>query len=484
MPRILSSADLHDYQGDGIDFLLSHDRGGLFAGMGLGKTAMTLTATTELMDFGDIERQLIIAPKRVATSVWRQEAKIWTHTKHLKINAAVGTPKERRAALLQSLSGKTGICTINPENLEWMMKIFKEEKIRWPFDSIVFDEFSMFKHHKSTRSRIMHGWCCDRKTTRKGIATVLKSPVDRVWGLTATPASSGLENLFSQIKMLDSGQRLGTHMTHFRNAFMRNVAPPGVQWGDWKPQEDAEKRIYRAIADITKVMRPCDYLDMPELVQNDILVEIPQKVRTNMKVLERDFLLELEDDPDKAIVASNGGALCNKLLQYSNGAAYVGDPSDPDYEKKWEPVHDSKLQALAELDEITDRPMLVAYWFQSDLERIKKKFPKWTVLDKKGSQIDDWNEGKIHRLIVQPASAAWGVNLQYGGNVITMFSMFWSLEIYLQFIARLWRQGQDDTVSVNRILVRDSIEQRVATSLKDRAIVQDDLLEYLSENGQ
>ena len=725
---MLSPENLHDYQWNGAEFLVNTPRSALMAGLGLGKTIMTLTALVELIEFEEVSRVLIIAPKRVAASVWHTEAKNWTHTKDLRISTAVGKPKERRSAILSALAFDHGIVTINPENLGWLINMLESMKISWPFDTIIFDEFSMFKSSDSKRFKNMEGICCDYTQVTKGILREVISPVTRVHGLTATPAASGVENLWSQIKLLDSGQRLGIRVSHFREAFMKNKAPPGVQYQKWEPTKGAAENIYDAVSDIVKVMLPEDHLDMPDLVHNDIVVDIPVSVRRDMKTLEAELMLEIKNEGfSEEIIAANAGALANKLMQFSNGACiaegtevltdcgwlpieyvndsmrvwdgvawvncagskfmgvkpvmeidgvhltedhriltvsgwvqagdiiddkkynrastntrngaheslefmvsnatampiedaqglselwrswdtymsrmagqlskflqgygrssrrnvsgskgqfrrlsskqlsmghsdpaisksteyqydkhpvgdtmsvassqrvrhqssnptsqdtsvremrartydvfnagprqrytirgadgkelivhncYVGDPQDPDYEKQWAQVHDAKLDALAELDETCDYPLLVAYWFQSDLERILKKFPKWEVLSKKAKesadQIERWNAGKIDRLLIHPASAGHGLNLQYGGSTFVLFSMFWSLELYQQLVGRLHRQGQSEAVSVNRIVIRDSIEQRVAMALASRAAVQDDLLEYLNEYG-
>ena len=475
--KSLNQNNLHPYQWEGTDFLVDNARSALFAGLGLGKTIMTGTALVELIALGDVVRVLIVAPKRVAQSVWKPEMAEWGHTKHLRVFAAVGKPEEREQQLLRSLKGAHGICTINPENLEWLCLTLNKRNIKWPFDTIVFDEFSMFKHSGSKRFKIMERICCDRIAHESTGTRLIKSPVKRIMGLTATPAASGLENLFAQIKLLDSGERLGRKVTHFRNKYMKNVAPPGVKFQKFIPQEDADKWVYDAVADIVKVFRPEDHLDMPDLIQNDILVDIPDKTRKIMRQLEQEFLVELNEEP---VIATNAGALANKLLQFSNGAVYVGDPQDPNYEKKWEAAHSAKLDALAELDETSDHPLLITYWFQSDLARICKRFPHFEVLDKKGELIPKWNRGEVQRMLVHPASAGHGLNLQYGGNTFIMYSMFWSLELYQQLIGRLHRQGQKECVTVNRIVVRNSVEQRVAASLKDRARVQDSLLDYLA----
>lgn len=476
--RLLGQSDLHKYQWDGVQFLSDNERSALFAGLGLGKSIMTLTALCELIAMGDITRILIVAPKRVAQSVWKQEAAEWSHTKHLTVCTAVGKPEERKQQLMKSLAGQYGICTVNPENLEWLCKTLADAKLAWPFDCVVFDEFSLFKNSGSKRFKIMQTICCDRIAHESTGTRLIRSPVKRVIGLTATPAASGLENLFAQIKLLDSGERLGRKITHFRNKYMKNVAPPGVKFQKWEALDDADRWVYESVSDIVKVFRQEDFLDMPDLIQNDIVVDIPDKLRKTMKQLEEDFLVELNNEP---VIATNAGALSNKLLQFSNGAVYVGDPTDPDYEKKWEPAHDAKLDALAELDETADYPLLITYWFQSDLARILQRFPHFKVLDKKGELIPKWNKGQVSRMLVHPASAGHGLNLQHGGNTFVMYSMFWSLELYQQLIGRLNRQGQKQCVTVNRIVVRNSVEQRVAAALKERAIVQDDLLNYLAE---
>ena len=490
---MLSPKLIHHYQHAGIEFLTSNTHCALFAQMGTGKTLMTLSALSELIMLGDVERVLIIAPRRVAATVWHSEAANWQHTKHLRVLPAVGTANERRSSVMRCMAFDHGIVTINPENLEWLMGLLEDLyakgtiKKLWPFDTVVFDEFSLFKSHDSNRFKLMESICCDKTVTEKGVARLVESPVQRVYGLTATPASNGVGNLWAQVKLLDSGDRLGTRVSHFRENFMQNKAPPRAEFYDWQAAASAEDVIYDKISDIVKVFLADDYLDMPDLIHNDVVVDIPKKVRDQLKVLETELLLEVKNNLglDEEIIATNGAALVNKCLQFSNGAVVSGETSDADYSSdKWAEVHRSKLDALAELDSVVDEPMVVAYWFKSDLARIKKKFPKWEVLDKKGSQIAAWNKGKVQRLLLHPASAGHGINLQYGGKVITLFSMFWSLEIYEQLIGRLYRQGQKGTVTVNRIVVRNTVEQRVADALANKAQLQDTMLEYLNEQGR
>lgn len=473
-----SISDVHTYQNDAIDRGVTQDHIALFAGLGLGKTLMGLGIVASKIALGMGGKTLIVAPRRVAINGWHREAAQWDFLKHLTFSIACGTAVQRRVALAKNAD----VYVINYENLQWLIDNYYKKS--WKWEQIVLDESSLVKNSKTKRFRYLKAICQDRIVTptrgkNKGISRVVKAKVKKVVLLTATPATKGLENLWSQIYLLDGGKRLGRSLREYMMTYFKPVAFEGTQYVKYEPIEGAKEKIYKKIEDLVHVLRTEDYLDMPDLIQNDIVVQLPKNIRDDYKKLEKEFLLQLSEEDE--IYAANEASLGNKLLQFCNGAVYVGDPQDPDYVKKFRVVHDEKLNALAELYEAAKdkEPLLVCYWYESDLIRLKKRFPDAVVMDKDGSCIADWNDGKIDMLLIQPASAGMGLNLQTGGHRMVFFSLTWSLEYVLQVIGRIYRQGQRHAVTITNIVVENSREQRVTEALRNNAETQEELLEYL-----
>lgn len=438
---MLSPDDLHAYQRRAVDFILNRQRVMLALDMGLGKTVSTLTALADLLDTVTVRRALVIAPLRVARTVWAQEAAQWSHTRHLTVEVCTGTEAQRIAALGRGAD----VCAINRECVPWLVKYYGK---RWPFDAIVVDESSSFKSATAQRFKAL------RKVMPLTSHAVL---------LTGTPAPNGLLDLWAQMYLIDFGEALGRTMTAYR-----------ARWFDadymryrWTPRAGAADEIHAAIRDRMLVMRAADYLELPDRVDSAVRVELPPAVMRDYRRLERDMILELGTAQVQALSA---GALISKALQYCNGAVY-------DDAGAWHEVHALKLDALQEiLDDNPAEPVLVAYHYRSDLERLRKRFPDAVVLDKDARTIADWNAGRIRMLLAHPASAGHGLNLQRGGALVVWFGLTWSLELDQQFCARLHRQGQTRPVRVVRIVAAGCVDERVCRVLEAKAATQDALL--------
>ena len=416
--------------------------------MGLGKTVISLTAASHFLDNFLIQKVLVISPLRVANSVWKQEAKKWEHLTHLKISICTGSELNRNV----SFTKEADIYVINRENIPWLVENFK-----WQWDMVIIDESSSFKNVRSKRFRAL-----------KKIIKHVKSVVL----LTGTPSPNGLMDLWSQIYLIDKGERLGKTITNYRQRFFK---PSGYMGYVWKPNEDSEDKIKESIKDICMTMESKDYLELPDKINLNEYIIFPDKIKKQYKQLEKEFLLSLEGGDD--IEALSSGVLANKLLQLCNGAAY-------DSEKNWHEIHDLKIQCLKEI--IEDNPtenFLIAYNFKSDLSRLQKIFPQAVTLSKSGSELDKWNKGNIKILLAHPASAGHGLNAQYGGSAVIWFGLNWSLELYQQFNARLHRQGQIKPVRIIHIVAKDGIDERVLLALRDKAKTQQDLIEYLKYGG-
>lgn len=434
----------HEYQSFATEFIVKNAISALFLEMGLGKSVTTLTAIDKLMyDHFEISRVLIIAPLRVAVSTWPSEIKKWNHLNRLSYSVVVGNEKERR----QALRKKADIYIINRENIDWLVN---KSGFYLEFDMLVIDELSSFKSYSAKRFKSL---------------LKIRSNFKRVVGLTGTPSSNGLMDLWAEFRILDLGQRLGRYITHYRNTYFVPDKRNGMVIYSYKPQDDAEKRIYQAIGDITISMKSCDHLQMPELIMNEVAVEMDQTDVQRYQKFKKEMVLTLEE---KEIDAINAASLSNKLLQMANGSVY-------DEDKASHTIHDKKLDALDELiEEVNGKPVLVAYWFQSDLERIKKRMK---VREIKSSQdIEDWNKGKIPVALIHPASAGHGLNLQTGGAVLIWFSLTWSLELYQQTNARLYRQGQKQTVVIYHLLTKGTIDEDVMAALKHKEQTQEALM--------
>lgn len=434
----------HDYQNYATNYIEEHPVSAVFLDMGLGKTVITLTALESMIyDSFQINKVLIIAPLRVARTTWPDEIEKWDHLKGLTYSVAVGTELERIAALCKDVN----IHIINRENIQWLVE---KSGIPFDYDMIVIDELSSFKSGTSKRFKSL---------------LKVRPKVKRIVGLTGTPSPNSLMDLWAEFRILDMGKRLGRFITHFRQAFFRPEKFNGPVVYSYKPLKGAEEIIYDAISDITISMKGEDYLQLPKCVYNEVPVYLSDEEKEKYKELKKTMVAEIDEDEIDAV---NAAALSNKLHQLANGAVY-------DDEKNVCVFHDHKLDALEDLIEgANGKPVLIAYWFKHDLERMKKRF-KVKVL-KSSEDIKNWNQGKIPIACIHPASAGHGLNLQAGGSTLIWFGLTWSLELYKQANARLWRQGQKDCVVVHHIITKGTIDERVMKALKEKDDVQESLI--------
>lgn len=435
----------HDYQRYATDFIINNPISAVLLEMGLGKSVISLSAINELMlDYFDVSRTLVIAPLRVANSTWPDEIKKWDHLKHLNYSVVIGSEKER----LDALKKPAHIYLINRENVDWLIT---KSGIPWKFDMVVIDELSSFKSYQAKRFKSL---------------LKVRPKIKRIVGLTGTPSSNGLMDLWAEFRLLDMGERLGRYITYYRQNFFIPDKRNQQMIFSYKPKDRAEKKIYSLISDITISMKSKDFLKMPECVMNEVIVTLSDKEQKLYDSLKQDMVLSLEENEIDAI---NAAALSNKLLQMSNGAVYNDD-------KESLHIHDRKLDALEDLIEGTNgKPVLVAYWFKHDLEKIKDRFDVREI--KSAKDISDWNEGKIPVALIHPASAGHGLNLQAGGSTLIWFGLTWSLELYQQTNARLYRQGQDSTVVIHHILTKGTIDEDVMKALKAKEKIQDALID-------
>ncbi|HNN28995.1 MAG TPA: DEAD/DEAH box helicase [Agitococcus sp.] len=440
-----SRNDLHPYQHRMIDFIYNTPKCAVWAGLGLGKTVTTLTAITDLLDSFSVSKVLIIAPLRVANSVWHTESKRWTHTKDLTFSIVTGSEKERISALFKSAD----IYVINRENVQWLVEHYKT---KWPYDLVVIDESSSFKSASSQRFKAL-----------KKVRTL----TDRMVQLTGTPSPNGLIDVWSQMFLLDGGERLGKTMSAYKMRFFE----AGYNGYSFKPVKNADKIIHKLIDDIVISLNVDDYLQMPERIDTVMRVNIPPARLAEYKQLERDFIMQINDTE---IVAYNAATLAGKLLQYCNGAMYT------DELKNWTEIHTAKLDALDEiLEDNQDENLLIAYNYKTDLIRLKARYPDAVVLDNDPDIITRWNNGQIKILLAHPASAGHGLNLQHGGSIIVWFGLNWSLELYQQFNGRLHRQGQTKPVRIVHIVADGCIDDKVMRAIENKAQTQDELLNAL-----
>lgn len=441
----LNRDDLHEFQNYGVDFIINKPISALMLECGLGKTITTLTAVSDLMyDYFEISKVLIIAPLRVALTVWKQECDKWEQLKYLRCSVAIGSVSERQKAL----QADADIYIINRENVEWLVKNYP-----FDFDMVVIDELSSFKSHQSKRFRAL------RKVRPK---------LDRIVGLTGTPAPNGLMDLWAEINLLDMGERLGRYITRYRDEYFKPDKRNGAIVYSYKPLPDAEERIYGKISDICVSMKAADYLEMPERVDNIVEVGMSDKETAMYKKLEKEMLLPFADGDIDAV---NAASLSNKLLQLANGAVY-------DENGKVRKIHSRKLDALEDLIEAANgKPVLVYYSYKHDRDRISERFNAREIKDDK--DISEWNAGKIQLAIAHPASCGHGLNLQSGGSTIVWFGLTWSLELYQQANARLYRQGQKNTVVVHHIITKGTVDEKVMTALKNKDIGQASLMEAI-----
>lgn len=434
----------HNYQQFATDFILNQSICCLMLDMGLGKTVITLTALWQLaLDSFDVSRVLVIAPKRVAEDTWPKELAKWEHLTGLTSSLVLGSAAERKAALQR----KAFLYIINRENVAWLVK-----NHYWDFDMVVIDELSSFKSNKAERFKAMKK---------------VRPMITRIVGLTGTPAPNTLLDLWPQMYLMDMGQRLGRFIGGFRDRFFLPDKRNREIIYSYKPREGAEDAIYALISDICISMKAADYLDMPERIDNRIEVSMSPKERKLYDDFQKDMVLSIGDEELDAV---NAAALSNKLLQMANGAVYGED-------KKVIPIHDRKLDALEDLVEAANgKPLLVAYWYKHDLQRIKARFKNARCIDT-AKDIDDWNAGQIPLALIHPASAGHGLNLQDGGCTIVWLGLTWSLELYQQLNARLWRQGQKHTVVIHHIVTKGTHDEDVMRALENKDTRQSALIE-------
>lgn len=441
----------HDYQAFAIDYIETHPVAAVLLDMGLGKTVISLTAIADLLfDSFLAHRILVVAPLRVARDTWPAELEKWSHLKHLTFSVAVGSVKERRAALMTAAD----ITIINRENLQWLIE---DSNFPFDYDMVVIDELSSFKNHQSKRFRSL---------------MKVRPKVKRIIGLTGTPSSNGLMDLWAEFRLLDMGKRLGRFITEYRNNYFTPDKRNGMIIYSYKPQPYAEELIYRQISDITISMKSTDHLLMPELISSQYEVKLSREERQRYEELKKDLVLQL---PDGEVTAANAASLTGKLSQLANGAIYADTGDTIEF-------HDRKLDALEDILEAANgKPVLVAYWFKHDLERIKRRF---TVREIKESRdITDWNAGKIPVAVIHPASAGHGLNLQAGGSTLIWFGLTWSLELYQQTNARLWRQGQTSgTVVIEHIITKGTIDERILKALSQKELTQTALIDAVKAN--
>ena len=440
----------HKYQEYAIERIADTPAIGLFLEMGLGKTVITLTALDELLyDRFETSRILIIAPLRVAEDTWSRESQKWDHLKHLTISKILGNRSQREKAL----KSDADLYIINRENVPWLVSMTGSD---WPFDTVVIDELSSFKSPSSQRF----------KALRRN-----RPLINRIIGLTGTPTPNGLMDLWSQIYLLDQGERLGKTITGYRERYFTAGARSGYVVYDWKQKKESEEAVFTKISDICVSMKSEDWLELPERIDRVVPVKLDESSKAKYRQLERDLLLPMVDAD---IVADSAAVLSNKLLQLANGAAY-------DENKGIREIHSAKIDALEDILEAANgHPVLLFYAYQHDLGRIKQRFSQARTL-RKGAEgikdIADWNSGKISLLAVHPGSAGHGLNLQDGGSIIVWFGLTWSLELYQQANARLHRQGQKKSVIIHHLVAEGTIDEDVMKALEDKASGQDALME-------
>ena len=435
----------HEYQNYATNFILEHPVAAVLLEMGLGKSVITLTAIYELMlNRFEVQKVLVIAPLRVARDTWPAEIEKWEHLEGLTYSVAIGAGAERLAALKRPAH----LYLINRENVDWLIT---KSGVPFDFDMVVIDELSSFKSHTAKRFKSL---------------LKVRPTVKRMVGLTGTPSSNGLMDLWAEFRVLDMGQRLGRYITHYRNNFFVPDKRNQQMIFSYKPRPGAEDAIYRLISDITISMKSADFLKMPECIINEVPVSLSEKEWSVYQALKEDMVVALKDEEIDAV---NAAALSGKLLQMANGAVY-------NEEKEVIHIHDRKLDALEDLIEgANGKPVLVAYWYNHDLQRIKQRF---SVREIKTSQdIKDWNNGEIPVAVIHPASAGHGLNIQFGGSTIIWFGLTWSLELYQQTNARLWRQGQQSTVVIHHIITKDTIDEDVMKALRKKEKIQSALID-------
>ena len=445
--------ELHDYQKYCVDFICSHPSCALLLDMGLGKTVTTLTAVKRLADAGEVHKVLVVAPLRVARDTWPEEMEKWEHLHGIPYSVAIGDRKERMAAIERPAL----LYFINRENVEFLVRYYREQKRSWDFDMVVLDELSSFKSPQAKRFKALRS---------------IRPFVRRWVGLTGTPASNGLLDLWAEMYLLDGGERLGRFISRYRDAYFRpsSFNPQSGIVYKYAILPGAEERIYERISDITVSMKARDYLRMPSLVMADRTVEMSAAERLKYETLKKDMVLELDG---AEVDAKNAASLAGKLIQIANGRVYDKDHGVAE-------VHRRKLDALEDLvEEANGQSILVCYWFRHDLSAILEASEKWSAdarLIQTSEDIRDWNAGKIQVGLIHPASAGHGLNLQVGGHIMAWYGLTWSLELYQQANARLYRQGQEHVVTIHHIICRGTMDEQVMRALRDKDATQERLI--------
>ena len=436
----------HNYQTLAQTFIEEHPVCAVFLEMGLGKTVITLSAVMNLLfDQFLVRKVLVVAPLRVARDTWMAEATKWDHLEGLRLAIAVGTPDKRRQALVSGAD----VVVINRENLHWLIT---QSGVSWMWDMVVIDELSSFKNRQAQRFKAL---------------MKARPKITRIVGLTGTPASNGLMDLWAEFRLLDNGARLGRYITRFRERWFVPDARCATQIFSYKPRPGAEKEIYQAIADITLSMKTVDHLHLPKRTDVTHEIELDKQERKAYNQLRDELILELKGG---VVDAKNAAVLVGKLLQMASGAVYT-DTGDAIH------IHDKKLDLLEDLIEAANgKPVLVAYWFAHDRERIHSRFPNAQDLTT-SADIQAWNKGEIKIALIHPASAGHGLNLQAGGSTLIWFSLTWSLELYQQANARLHRQGQSEPVTIHHLVVKDSVDTQVMQALKSKNTTQAALID-------
>ena len=442
----------HDYQKRAIDLVVKLPKIGLFLDMGLGKTVITMTAVQELMyDRFEVSKVLVIAPKRVAEDTWTREHAKWDHLKELRISKVLGNEQQR----IHALKEDADIYVIGRDNVIWLINYYQGLRKGWPFDMIVIDELSSFKNPQAKRFRAL----------RKAMPFV-----NRVVGLTGTPSPNSMMDLWAELYLLDRGERLGPTLSSYREKYFRPGARNGYVIYKWEPFRNAQKEIEEKISDICISMSAADYLTLPKRIDNVIPVHLTDREMAAYKQMEQEQLLKIDEED---IVALNAAAVMNKLLQIANGSVYS---VDGDVVK----IHDEKLDALEEIIDTTGEPVLVFYSYKHDLEAIRSRIKEARILEGP-EDIADWNDGKVQVLLAHPASVGYGLNLQEGGHIIVWYGLTWSLELYQQANARLYRQGQDKPVIIHHLVAEGTADEQVMRALQHKDMSQAALLEALKE---
>lgn len=450
----MNESDLHEYQLEAVDHIMEKPHCALFLEMGLGKTVSTLTAVKKLMyEELAVRKTLVIGPKRVVESVWDSECFKWQHLKNLKVSKIIGSAKNRLAAL----KANADIYLISRDNIAWLIGLYGGNML--PFDMLVIDELSSFKNPKSQRF--------------KALRTVQPS-FKRIVGLTGSPAPNGLIDLWSQLYLLDRGERLEKFVTKYREKYFRPGKSNGNIVYKYELLKESEEQIYAKIGDICMSMKAKDYLSLPQRITNIIKLKFTPELKKKYEDFEKEQVLQLFEGQnlDEAISVTHAAALSNKLLQFANGAVYDAD-------RRVHAMHDIKLEALKEIiDDANGKPVLVAWAFKHDIERIKEYLKKYNLRELKNDKdIQDWNEGKIQVMTMHPASGGHGLNLQSGGHIIVWFGQTWSAELEEQFNARLDRQGQQNSVIINKLVMEGTIDVDVINAVDGKLQNQGKLMD-------